>query len=82
MPRYYFHTDDGRFFPDDLGTGLEDFEEAKGVGLGILWDLLRSNPDEFWANKENLRFHIVDEGHEILYTFDLTGTVAPDPFAT
>lgn len=81
MSRYFFHTDDGRYYPDDMGTELEDLEEAKGIGLTVMWEMLRENPDEFWKNKENFKIHVVDEGRDILFTFELSGTVGPDPFA-
>jgi hypothetical protein len=74
MPRYYFHTEDGRSLSDTEGVELVDLEAAKAEGLKTLGEILARDPGEFWSAE---RF-VLTIGRELdavdhLYTFEVGG---------
>ena len=70
MPRYFFHTEDGRRFPDREGTELPDLEAAKASALVVLSEVLRDNPDEFWAH-ERFEVTVTDEANQKLFSINM-----------
>lgn len=44
MPRYYFHTEDGRSFFDDEGFELRDIAAVRNEALRTAGDLLKGGP--------------------------------------
>jgi hypothetical protein len=75
MPRYYFHTEDGRCFPDDEGTELANTVAAKQEAARILGEMLKDNPDMLWDTKD-LRLTVENADHLILFIID-TSVVEP-----
>lgn len=47
MPRYFFHTLDGRRYPDEEGTELPDIVSARRKATRVLAELLKEQPDDF-----------------------------------
>ena len=43
MPRYYFHSEDGRRFPDEEGTELPSDDAARLEAVRVLGELLRGH---------------------------------------
>jgi len=60
MPRFYFHTEDGRRYPDEEGTELPDVEAARTEATRILAELLKEQPRELW-DTGRLRVEVTDE---------------------
>lgn len=48
MPRFYFHTEDGKCLPDRDGTVLADISAARHEGLRTLTERVHAMEDEFW----------------------------------
>jgi hypothetical protein len=51
MVRYYFHTENGRCFPDVEGCDLGDLDAAKHEAVRVLGEILRDS-DEFWETEQ------------------------------
>ncbi|HSV03413.1 MAG TPA: hypothetical protein VLI41_09425 [Phenylobacterium sp.] len=60
MPKYYFHTEDGRRYPDEDGTDLPDLEAARLKATRILAELLKEQPREL-LETGRLRVEVTDE---------------------
>jgi len=71
MPRYFFHTEDGRRFPDKEGTDLPDIGAARSAAIMVLSEVLRDNPDEFWTH-ERFKVTVTDEAKRTLFTIRMT----------
>jgi len=73
MPRFFFHTEDGRCFPDESGSELPDLAAAKREALATLGEMLRRD-EAFWQT-EHFRLLISRTratGHP-LYTLEVSG---------
>lgn len=75
MARFFFHTEDGRLFPDDEGTELATLAEARVEAVRVLGDLLRETPDEILATGA-LRLTVTDAKGLIYFALDLSATDA------
>jgi hypothetical protein len=75
MARYYFHSEDGRHFPDDEGTELPTLAAARIEAVRVLADILREDPDEVLQNG-TLRMTVTDEKGLIYFALDLAATDA------
>jgi hypothetical protein len=76
MPRFFFHTEDGATFPDQDGTELEDLAAAKTAALTTLGEILRDDPDLFWAHQ---RFNLTcaDAQGVAYFRIDLSADFSP-----
>ena len=65
--RYFFHVQDGRYYPDETGTNLPDLAAVRDEAIGVTADLLRgSGRAEFWTGEE-WSLHVTDEdGGDVL----------------
>lgn len=74
MPRYHFHTENGRCFPDQEGSEHADLAAAKRMATTVLGEIVRDNPREFWDTE---RFALIisetADPKDALYTLRLTG---------
>jgi hypothetical protein len=74
MPRYYFHTEDGRSLGDNEGVELVDLDAAKAEGLTTLGEILSKEPGEFWsAERFVLTIGQEPDAVDHLYTFVVGG---------
>jgi hypothetical protein len=76
MPRYFFHTEDGQCFPDEIGTELANLAAAQREAVKILGQLIKDDPDLF-LQTEAFRVIIQDETGLTLYLIDVTGVRSP-----
>jgi hypothetical protein len=76
MPRFFFHTEDGATFPDQDGTELHDLAAAKTAALKTLGEILRDDPDIFWAHQS---FHLTcsDSDGVPYFRIDLSADFSP-----
>ena len=65
MPRYFFHTEDGRTVRDDVGSDLPDLDAARDEGLKLLAGILPTEPIEDGPS-QGLRLTIADDMQETL----------------
>ena len=75
MARYYFHSEDGRRFPDEEGTELPTLAEARIEAVRVLADILREDPEEL-LQTGTLRMTVTDEKGLIYFALDLAATDA------
>jgi hypothetical protein len=59
MPRYFFHTVDGRRYPDEDGSELADMAAVRRKATLILGELLKEQPSELW-DTGRLKVEVVD----------------------
>jgi len=73
MPRFFFHTEDGRCFPDHSGLELPDLAAAKREALATLGEMLRHD-EAFWRT-EHFRLLVsqTSSTHDPLYTLEVSG---------
>jgi hypothetical protein len=76
MAKYFFHTDDGRSILDDEGMELATALAAKLEAARLFGELVRDQPEEFWAAGA-LKVIVTDESGLILFILDLSGVEAP-----
>ncbi|THD62581.1 hypothetical protein [Phenylobacterium sp.] len=76
MARYYFHTEDGRHYPDEEGTELPDHEAARTQAVLVLGEMVKEDPAGFWST-ESFRLTVTDNRGLILYILDLVATASP-----
>lgn len=50
MPQYYFHTRDGAYVIDDVGTELPSDAAAKIEAARLIGTLVSDDPDQIWAD--------------------------------
>ncbi|MDB5426484.1 MAG: hypothetical protein JWR47_3116 [Phenylobacterium sp.] len=80
MPRYFFHTEDGRRFPDEEGTELADAAAARDEAAAIFGELLKERPQDLWRGG-GLRLTVTDETGLILYVLDMNAVASPSASA-
>ena len=71
MPRFYFHTEDGRSFLDDDGTELPDLRTALLQAIKLFGEILNEDPSEI-LRAQCFRMTVTDEVRQTLFTIDLT----------
>lgn len=52
LPRYFFHTENGRLIPDEDGQELADTEAAHAVALDTMGEILRYQGRAFWKTRQ------------------------------
>lgn len=66
MPRYFFHTEDGKRYPDEDGTDLPDVKAARLKATLIMAELLKEQPSDF-LDTGRLRVRVTDgQGDTVL----------------
>jgi hypothetical protein len=78
MPRYFFHTEDGRRLADAEGSELADDRTARNEAVAVLGQMMMEDPAGFWADKV-FRLTVTDEGGRTLFVLDVSATVSPAP---
>ena len=76
MPRFFFHTQDGAAVRDEEGVELIDLEHAKIEGAGLLAEMLRSNPEEFWRS-QSLSLTVSDGEGLTYFVIDVAAITSP-----
>lgn len=76
MPRYFFHTEDGRRLSDMEGSELPDERTARNEAVCVLGQMMREDPEGFWAHG-TFRLTVTDAGGGTLFVLDLNSTVPP-----
>lgn len=66
MPRYFFHVQDGRDYPDLQGTELLDLKAARNEAVRFAAALLRDHADTFWASGE-WKLRVTDDSDLTLF---------------
>jgi len=70
MRRYYFHTEDGRCFPDEVGVELPDLQAVREVALRAFGEMARELDGQFWE-AGSWRMIIKDDRDLTLFTLEL-----------
>jgi len=76
MSRYYFHSEDGRRFPDEDGTELPSDDAARLEAVRVLGELLRERPELFWDH-ECFRLTVTDGSALTLFILELGVVTSP-----
>ncbi len=78
MARYFFHTEDGKCFPDEDGTELPNLDAARRMAVITFAELLREMAGEL-VREGSFRMIVKDESGLTLFTID---TLMTDAAAT
>jgi hypothetical protein len=76
VPRFYFHTEDGRPLRDREGVELPDLAAARREAARALGEMLKERADEFWSDGL-LRMAVSDADGLTLFLVEVTATTAP-----
>ncbi len=60
MPRFFFHTQDGQDWTDEVGTTLAGVDEARALAITASAEALRDLGAKFWGHPD-WRMHVTDE---------------------
>jgi len=75
MPRFYFHTEDGRCLRDEDGTDLTDVHAARNEAVTILAEVLKEDPEEFWRDR-SFKLTVTDDEGLTLYILDVSAVAS------
>ena len=75
MPRYFFHVREDSELEDDHGIVLPDEHAAKRHGVMMLGQILRDEPQAFWASGQ-IRVTATKDDGGVLYTLETTAEMA------
>ena len=75
MPRFFFHTEDGRCLQDEEGTDLIDVHAARNEALIILAEMLKDDPEEFWKDR-SFKVTVTDDRGLMLYILDVSAVAS------
>lgn len=78
MPRYHFHSADGRRWSDEEGSELASDEAARVEAVRFAGEMLRGNPTELWRHGQ-WRVEVTDEENVLLFTIITLAIDAPVP---
>lgn len=78
MPRYHFHTADGRKCSDDEGVELAGDGDAKQQAVKFAGQMVGDNPDELWRDGQ-FRIEVTNDDNALLWTIITLAVEAPRP---
>lgn len=78
MPRYHFHSADGRRNPDPDGVELPEDRAAQRAAVAYLGAALEDDPDMLWR-KGNWRVEVTDGEGRLKWTVIAMAMDAPGP---
>lgn len=76
MPRFFFHTKDGRLIQDEVGTELPDVKAAQREAIKILCQLLPTL-DDAALFEGGYNVTVTSQAGLTLFSFDVTGVLTP-----
>ena len=74
MPRYFFHSEDGRLEHDDVGTELADAASARVEAVRFAGELLANRSQALWEGT-HWRMLVTDQSTAILFTIEVSTLV-------
>ncbi|MGH6963684.1 MAG: DUF6894 family protein [Phenylobacterium sp.] len=75
MPKFFFHTEDGRCQQDEQGTDLIDVHAARNEAVVILAEVLKDDPEEFWKDR-SFKLTVTDARGLTLYILDVSAVAS------
>ncbi len=73
MPRYHFHIDDGRFWPDRDGSEYPSAKVASRAAVNIAGEMLAHIDDDFWGKVPVWEMVVTDADGFVLLTLTFSG---------
>jgi hypothetical protein len=77
MPRYFFHVEDGRLYPDADGTELLDLDAAKTAAINAAAELLKGAHRTFWRSGKPWKMRVTDNVGRLLLTLAFSADEIP-----
>lgn len=74
MPRYFFHSEDGRLEHDQVGTELADVAAARTEAVRFAGSLLTNRPEALWQTTR-WRLLVTDESSTILFSIEVNTVI-------
>ncbi|KNY24501.1 hypothetical protein [Methylobacterium sp. ARG-1] len=76
MPRFFFNIYDSVSLPDDMGTELADWQEARIQTIEFAGEVIKDEAKRI-ALGEDWRIEVTDEQKLVLFRFDFISQEAP-----
>jgi len=76
MSRYYFHTEDGRCYPDEDGVEIENISDVQERALRTLSEMSFAVREDLWRDG-SMCVKVTDETGLTLMQLDLAVTISP-----
>jgi hypothetical protein len=76
MPLYFFHVRDGHSSPDDTGTELANWHEARIEAVCFAGEIIRDHAQQI-ALGQDWYVEVTDEQRVVLFRIDLLTTESP-----
>jgi hypothetical protein len=76
MPRYFFHTEDGHRFPDDVGKELPTLDHVRRQAVRSFLEMLDAQVDALWTDG-GLRLIVQDDSGLTLFTLEASVQASP-----
>ena len=76
MPRYFFHVEDGKSFPDHDGVELPDLHAARINATKMFGSMLDDDPEIFW-NGDEWTLKVTLEDGLILFCIHFVASESP-----
>jgi hypothetical protein len=65
MPRFFFHAEDGKSYPDEFGSELPDLEAARRKATLVMAELLKEEASDF-LDTGRLRIAVMDAAGQVV----------------
>lgn len=76
MPRYFFHSENGRLLTDESGDELAGLPQTKASAVRFLCEMLPVLGEELWT-AGTARVVVTDEQKLVLFTLDVSAVTSP-----
>ena len=76
MARYFFHTEDGRRFPDEVGRELPSLDHVRRQAVRSFAEMMDAQIDAFWGDG-GLRLVVQDDQGLTLFTLEASVQTSP-----
>lgn len=76
MPRFHFHTVDGKRLYDEDGCILANLQEARIEAVRLAGAMLRHEPEQLWKSG-SWRVEVTNDAGRLLFTFTSMAVDAP-----
>ena len=76
MARYFFHTEDGRRFPDEVGRELPSLDHVRRQAVRSFAEMMDAQIDAFWGDG-GLRLVVQDDQGLTLFTLEASVQSSP-----
>lgn len=75
MTTYYFHVDNGTFFPGTEGVDLPDLDAARLEAVRAAGEMIIDSGQSFWEHMTPWIMNVTDDRYRLLFTLQFAAKV-------